>query len=231
MSIENWNEKQIILFDLDGTLTDPGVGITNSVMYALKKFGITVDDRKELYAFIGPPLSESFERFYGFDSYQAKEAVEIYREYFSEKGIFENSLIEGVDELLKFLKSQGKKIALATSKPEVYASRILEHFQIEEYFDVVAGSLLSGERTDKSEVICWALKQMREKYNFQNSEEKTVMVGDREHDVAGAHKNHIPCIGVLFGYGSGEELKNAGADGIVSDITQLFSELVGTQEV
>lgn len=156
MSLTEWNKKRVILFDLDGTLTNPGIGITNSVMYALNRFGIAVSDRRELYKFIGPPLKESFEEFYGFEEARAVQAVAAYREYFSDKGIFENELYEGIEALLKRLKDAGKVVGLATSKPEIYAGQILEYFSLDGYFDVLSGSTLGGERTDKAEVIAWA---------------------------------------------------------------------------
>lgn len=197
---------QVILFDLDGTLTDPGEGITNSVVYALKKYGISVSDRKELYRFIGPPLHESFEEYYGFSEEKAMQAVEYYREYFSKTGIYENQVYEGIEEMLKSLKKAGKKIILATSKPEQFAKRILDYFHLSEYFDFAAGANMDGTRTKKADVIEYALK-------FCQLEEQStvVMVGDREHDVLGAAKFGIDTIGVLYGYGSKEELAEAGA--------------------
>lgn len=216
----NWNEKKIILFDLDGTLTDPGMGITNSVMYALNRYGIEVFDRTELYKFIGPPLSESFERFYGFSKEESYRAVDVYREYFSVKGLFENEVYDGIEELLKILKAQGKVICLATSKPEKFAKQILEHFHLDSYFTLIVGSLMNGERTNKAEVIEWVLHCLDE-HSDAWSKEQIVMIGDREHDVIGAHKNGLQVIGVLFGYGDEEELKSAGADEIAGSVDEL----------
>ena len=125
-----------VLFDLDGTLTDPGIGITNSVIYALAKLGIAVEDRALLYKFIGPPLYQSFMEFYGFDREQAEEAVTNYREYYKEKGIFENKVYEEIPELLESLKAEGKVLLIATSKPEPFAKQIAEHFGMAKYFDV-----------------------------------------------------------------------------------------------
>ncbi|MBE7042175.1 MAG: HAD family hydrolase [Ruminococcaceae bacterium] len=207
-----------ILFDLDGTLTDPGIGITNSVMYALKKFGIEETDRKSLYRFIGPPLSESFERFYGFSTLSAMLAVDYYREYYTDRGIFENKLYDGMKELLKELHSRGKQIVLATSKPEIFANKILKHFEIEEYFLFVSGSFLDGRRTDKAEVIAHALKEC--------NNPSAIMVGDRKHDVIGARKCGLDCVGVLFGYGSHAELEEAGAKWIVDDVSELSDLLI-----
>ena len=223
-----FKEKTVVLFDLDGTLTDPGLGITNSVMHALNHYGIHVADRSELYKFIGPPLSQSFERYYGFGTEDAHHAVEVYREYFAVKGLFENLVYPGIEELLKELKAQGKVISLATSKPEVYAKQILEHFKLDMYFDFISGSLLSGERVDKGEVITWALYSLRE-MGVDCTSEKVVMIGDREHDIIGAHKNQIPAIGVLFGYGSREEFEAAGADAVAETVAELHGMLTGVE--
>ncbi|MBR6728677.1 MAG: HAD hydrolase-like protein, partial [Clostridia bacterium] len=151
--------KTDILFDLDGTLTDPMMGITKSVRYALEHYGIKVKSLTELVGFIGPPLKGSFQSFYGFSDTQATEAVEKYREYFAETGIFENEIYPGIPELLEELKAQGRRLYLATSKPTVYAERILAHFHLDTYFDFVGGSLLSGERVEKQDVIRYTLAE------------------------------------------------------------------------
>ncbi|MBQ2238796.1 MAG: HAD family hydrolase [Lachnospiraceae bacterium] len=212
---------QVVLFDLDGTLTDPGLGITNSVMYALKKWEIEVGDRSELYRFIGPPLQESFERFFGFSQEKAKQSVEYYREYFREKGLFENEVYEGIKELLETLKTSGCKLILATSKPEEFAIRILEHFQLKQYFDFIGGASMDGVRSKKADVISYAL----EKAGIEDLS-KTVMVGDREHDILGAKEVGIDSIGVLFGYGNYEELKKAGATHIVNTVSEISSVIL-----
>lgn len=206
-----------ILFDLDGTLTDPGIGITNSVMYALKKFGINETNREKLYRFIGPPLSESFEKYYQFSTLAAMLAVDYYREYYAETGIFENRLYPGIKPLLEQFYQQGKKLVLATSKPEPFAKKILRHFEIEDYFHFVSGSMLNGTRTDKAEVIAHAMKEC--------GIDSAVMVGDRKHDVIGAKKCGLKCIGVLFGYGSRSELQQAGAWKLAEDIPHLATIL------
>lgn len=208
-----------VLFDLDGTLTDPGQGITNSVAYALKKFGIDVEDRKELYKFIGPPLYESFMKHYGFSQEKAETAVSYFREYFRDTGIFENEVYEGITDLLEKIKKSGRKIILATSKPEEFAKRILSHFSLDKYFDFVAGATMDSSRVEKSDVIAYALKESG--YADKNA----VMIGDRLHDIHGAKENGLDSIGVLFGYGSRKELEDAGADYIaetVSDIIKLI---------
>ncbi len=195
-----------ILFDLDGTLTDPGLGITNSVMYALRKFGITENDRTKLYKFIGPPLKESFGTFYGFSPAQCELAVRYYREYFTDTGIFENAVYDGIPELLKTLKERGKTTVLATSKPEVFAVRILKHFGLYGHFDLVCGATMDDTRNQKGDIIKYALEQCG-----VISPSEAVMVGDRKHDVIGAAENGLGAIGVLYGYGDEDELKKAGA--------------------
>ena len=205
------------LFDLDGTLTDPGLGITNSVAYALGKYGITVEDRRELYPFIGPPLRQSFSEFYGFDEEKTKEAVAFYREYFSEKGLFENEVYEGIPEVLSQLKQAGKKLLVATSKPEEFTNRILEHFGLAEYFDFVAGATMDDTRNEKADIIAYALEQIADA-----DKSKIVMVGDRKFDILGARENGIDSIGVLYGYGSRTELEEAQATHIVEKPEELL---------
>ena len=189
-----------LLFDLDGTLTDPGEGITNSVIYALKKWGIEVKDRRELYPFIGPPLSASFSKYYGFSESDSLKCVEYYREYFRDKGIFENRVYSGIPELLETLQRSGKRLVLATSKPELFAKRILEHFDLTRYFFFVAGASMDESRNKKADVIRYALKELGEP-----ERDRVVMIGDREQDVTGAKLNGLDSIGVLYGYGDREE--------------------------
>lgn len=205
-------------FDLDGTIIDSSVGITNSVMYALKRFGIEETDRMSLYKFIGPPLTESFERFYGFDEEKAIEAVNVYREYYADKGIFEIEVYEGIPETVKALKKAGKKVVVATSKPEIFARRIMEYIGLSEYFDYIAGMGMDGARNTKAEVIDYAMEacQLTEK-------EKILMIGDREHDVIGAKRIGIDCVGVLYGFGSQEEFEEAGATYIVEKATDVLT--------
>jgi phosphoglycolate phosphatase len=206
-----------ILFDLDGTITDPGIGITNSVIYALKKYGINVADRTQLYKFIGPPLLDSFEKFYGFSKEESKKAVDYYREYYAEKGIFEADVYEGLEELLQKLLAIGKTLIVATSKPELFAVQVLKHYGLDHYFTYIAGSNFDETRTNKAEVITYAL----ETCNITDKE-KIVMVGDREHDMIGATTVGIDAIGVLFGYGSREELENAGATYIAENVEDIY---------
>ena len=214
-------EYESILFDLDGTLTDSAVGIINSVIYALEKYDIKVNDRKELNKFIGPPLKDSFECYYGFSKEQAKTAVEYYREYYRKKGIFENLLYDGIEDLLKTLKYNNKTLVVATSKPEVFAQQILENFHIAKYFMYIAGSNLDGTRVKKDEVIQYAL----ESCNITNLP-KVIMIGDREHDINGAKNVGIDSIGVLYGYGDRVELEKAGADFIVNTVLDIEKMLI-----
>lgn len=212
---------QTILFDLDGTLTEPAEGITNSVAYALAKFGITVTDREELLRFIGPPLMDSFMEYYGFDEAKARQAVAYYREYFSVKGLFENSVIQGIKELLEELQAAGKQLVVATSKPEYFSLQILEKFGLLSYFTFVAGATMDETRTRKADVIAYALEHIS--YEAKAS---TVMVGDRHHDIEGARALGLDAIGVTFGYGSREELQGAGATYVVDTIAQLRQRLL-----
>ncbi len=206
------------LFDLDGTLTDPGEGITASVAYALNKCGIPVKDKTELYAFIGPPLTESFRDFFGFSESEQKRAVEYYREYYAERGIFENKPYEGIEETLRFLKAQGKTIAVATSKPEQFSVRILEHFGLSGYFDAVCGATMDETRTNKADVIAYALKTL----SLHEKERcRVLMTGDRKFDVTGAKANGIRSAAVLYGYGSEEELRSCEPDFIFSSPDEL----------
>lgn len=207
-----------ILFDLDGTVTDPAEGIVNSILYSLERMGIDEPDPGSLKDFIGPPLHESYIRRYGLDRADAFQAVDLYREYFAPRGIFENRLYPGMAELLGGLARLGGKLVLATSKPTVYARRILEHFNLDEFFVLIQGSELDGRRTRKSEVVRTAMKKI--------STEAAVMVGDRVDDVLGARENGIPAIGVTWGYARPGELAAAAPEHLVCSVPEL-SKLVG----
>ncbi|MBQ4536070.1 MAG: HAD hydrolase-like protein [Lachnospiraceae bacterium] len=220
--------KKYLLFDLDGTLTDPKVGITTCVQYALKSFGIEEPDLDKLEPFIGPPLAESFQNFYDFSEEQAKEAVKKYRERFQDTGLFENELYVGIPQMLRTLKNNGIHMAVASSKPTVYVERILEHFHIKDFFEVVVGSELDGRRTDKAEVVEEALKQLFGENPVDNKQ--VYMIGDRKFDIAGAKALHVESIGVTYGYGSMEELKAAKVDYIVSSVKELEKFLLRDTE-
>ncbi len=214
---------QIVLFDLDGTLTDPKEGITKSVQYALDYYGIDEPDLNNIVRFIGPPLQESFKVYYEMDEIKSKQAVDKYRERFGTIGLFENRVFEGVRELLETLRAHHKVIALATSKPQVYTDRILEKYDLADCFDVVVGSQLDGTRVIKKEVIEEVFKQL-------NIEEKDkaqcVMIGDRKHDIIGAKACGIDAIGVRFGYAEPGELEEAGATYIVKTMEELERLLI-----
>ena len=217
-------EKRYILFDLDGTLTDPKEGITKSVQHALAHFGIAVDDLDSLIPFIGPPLTDSFEMFYGFTHEQALEGVRVYREYFTQRGWRENQEYAGVREMLRALKTAGFSLSVATSKPEVFALRILDYFHLTDYFDVVGGADLDGTRIRKADVIRYTLGRAGVSQSGQ-ALEQVAMVGDREHDILGAKAVGIESVGVLYGYGSREELEAAGADALAEqpgDLVRLL---------
>ena len=207
----------IILFDLDGTLTDPGEGITNSVAYALEKYGIEVENKKDLLKFIGPPLYDSFRMYYGFSEEKSREAIAFYREYYSVKGIYECKLYDGIPELLMSLKNAGKTVILATSKPDFFAEKVLEHYGIIKYFDFVGGASADEKtRGTKEAVIAYIFEEMK-----IQKRENVVMIGDRHYDVNGAKEFSIDSIGVLFGFGDREELEAAGATYIAADIDEI----------
>lgn len=206
-----------VLFDLDGTLTDPGLGITNSVAYALKRWNIDVADRTSLYKFIGPPLQDSFAKYYGFSQEEALHAVDVYREYFREKGLYENEVYPGVEDMLKTLRNQGKTLIVATSKPEAFAIKILKHFKLDGYFTLIAGATMDSSRSKKGDVIAYALKEAG-----VADKSRAVMVGDREHDIFGAQENGLDSIGVLFGYGDREEMEKAEATYIAPTVEDIL---------
>jgi len=208
---------ETILFDLDGTITDPFLGITKSVAYSLKSFGIEVERLDELKKFIGPPLEESFQEYYGMNKADSLKAVEKYREYFREKGLYENKVYLGMEEFLQDLKDEGKHLYICTSKPLIFAKEILEYFRLDHFFDGIYGSELDGTRNNKGDVIAYCM-------NCENlRKEDCLMVGDRQHDIIGAHENHIPCVGVLYGYGCREEFERYQCDYIVEDLKALKS--------
>jgi phosphoglycolate phosphatase len=206
----------LVLFDLDGTLTDPRIGITRSVAFALARFGITVEDLDSLVPYIGPPLPESFMRFAGLSADDAWNAVLAYREYYTDTGIYENAMFPGVPAVLADLAARGWRLGVATSKPAVFAERILDHFGLRAAFEVVGGAELDGSRQDKAEVITHALALAG-----LDPSPDCVMIGDREHDIRGAKRTGLSSIGVTWGYGSTDELKSAGADVIVDEVAGL----------
>ncbi len=206
-----------LLFDLDGTLTESHTGIFNSIKYALSKFGLTDLSHELLMTFIGPPLTDCFKKHFSFTESQAQEALAYYRDYFDRKGMFENRVYDGVTETLKELKGRGCKLFVATSKPETAAIAILKHFGIYKYFDYVAGATLDSSRCRKPDVIKYALET-----NSVTDLTRTIMIGDRIYDVNGAKENGLDCIGVLYGYGSRQELETAGAMCLAERPTDLL---------
>ncbi len=205
-----------ILFDLDGTLTDPKVGITRCVAHALKHFNIEVKNTDTLCDFIGPPLSVMFAKRFGFDDAQCTKAIEVYRERFSTIGKFENTVYPYTEKILSMLKQKGIRLFVATSKPEKFAVEILEHFGLAHYFEKIRGIEMHEEKLEKDVIISRVMSE------YALNPADTVMVGDRCFDIIGAHKNNIKCIGVLFGYGSKEELTEHGADVKINTNKDLF---------
>lgn len=216
--------KRYILFDLDGTLTDPGPGITNSVAYALAKYNIHPASREELYPYIGPPLTQSFREYHGLSVEEAEQALAYYREYFSVHGLFENEVYPGITALLTQLRERGDSLIVATSKPEEFTHRILEHFDLANYFAFVGGNTLDEARPTKESVI----RYIMEKYPDMTAE-NTVMVGDRRYDIEGAHACGLSAIGVLYGYGDRVEMETAGAEQIVASVEELAGLLTNVE--
>ncbi len=213
---------QYCLFDLDGTLTDSQEGIIKSVQYALKAFGIEEPDLKKLTPFLGPPLKESFMKYYGFSGEDAVKAIALYRERFAPVGIFENSVYPGIQDMLGKLREKGARLAVASSKPECYVRQILAHFDIEKYFDVVVGSELDGSRSQKEEVVEEALMRLGV-LTIPVEERKSVcaMIGDRKFDLQGAKAHFLTGVGVRYGYAPEGELEEEGADYIAGTVEEL----------
>ncbi len=218
MNKGKFSDRTHLLFDLDGTVTDSSEGIIRAVLHALASYGIHEQDQAKLRAFIGPPLTDSFEEIYGFSHGQAVEAVERYREYYKDKGIFENRVYDGMEEFFEKAKAAGYELILATSKPEVFAKRILAHFGIERYFSHCCGSELDGRRVKKAEVIRYALDCAGDP-----AAERVMMIGDRNYDVIGAKECGLDCVGVLFGFGTEEELMRAGAAAVAESPKALWA--------
>lgn len=237
-----------ILFDLDGTLTDSGEGITKAVQYALHAQGIEEPDIHKLDYFVGPPLDVSFQKGFGMDREQMVHAVKKFREYYESVGIFENQVYPGIPEMLKACGNQNIVLAVASSKPQLFVHQVLEHFDIEKYFNVIVGSEMDGRRTDKKEVVEEALRQLEalaQKENVSKDREAdkadmremqqdfrqemilaTAMVGDRCYDMEGAREHNLQAIGVSYGYGSEQELREAGAHMIAATVADLQEMLL-----
>lgn len=208
-----------VLFDLDGTISDSSEGITKGIQIALKALGIE-EDRSNLGKFIGPPLKYSFSNFYDFDEEQTALAIKTYRAYYAETGLFENKAYDGIEALLKKVKESGRKTAVATSKPESFSVQILEKFGLAQYFDIIAGATLDGTKGDKAEIVEDVLVR------FGNPDKsKVVLVGDTRFDANGAAQVGIDCIGVLYGFGTREQLEEAGAKHIAETIEDIYQYL------
>jgi phosphoglycolate phosphatase len=224
----------ILLFDLDGTLTNSKEGITKCVQYALKHYGWPEEDPEKLTCFIGPPLTDQFQEYCGVSRQKALEITKKFRERYNTVGLWENALYPGIPEMLAALKEKGKRLAVATSKPEVTAKRILERFQVIEYFETVAGSDPETDRSTKSQVIEEALLRLgcRKKVlptgecTEEWDTEHILMVGDRKHDVEGAAAFHMDCAGVLFGFAEEGELEQAGALFVADTVETLKNRLL-----
>ena len=207
-----------VIFDLDGTLTDPGEGITRSVEYALGKFGISVSDRSELYRFIGPPLVDSFERFYPLSNAEARRAVDYYRERYSVVGLFENTPYPDIEKVLDALRSAGKRLFVATLKPTAFSVRILEHFGLSKYFELIAGAVMDNHTVEtKADII----RKISAECGADLS--RAIMIGDRHHDMEGARECGIDAIGVLWGYGGEKELLDTGATYIAKEPNDIIT--------
>ena len=206
-----------ILFDLDGTLTDSGEGILNCAELALRHFGLPIPDRQTLRVFVGPPLHDTFVKF-GVPEDKAEEAVAVYRSRYTTVGKFENTPYPGVHKMLQALKDQGHTLLVATSKPEGMSIEIMDKFDLSKYFSRICGATMDRSRSSKEDVIAYLLEQ-------NGTAENMVMVGDTAFDVLGAAAHKIPTIGVSWGYGSVEEMKNAGAVAIAYSMDELLTLL------
>lgn len=206
-----------LFFDLDGTLTDPALGITNSFIHAFNCFGMEIPSYETLCSYIGPPLPDTFRTFFGSDEAKVAEGVKLYRQHYAEKGLFENEVYAGIPELCAKLKAAGKHLSVATSKPEQFAIKIMDHFNLSQYFDFICGSNMDESRSEKAQVIEYAID-----CNKITDRSKILMIGDRKHDIIGAKKNGIKSCGILFGYGDRKEHETAGADFIAETVEDIL---------
>lgn len=213
--------KKYFFFDLDGTLCNTGEGVINGFAFALSKLGITVEDKSSLWKIMGPPIDYSFRNFYGLNDSQIQEGVKIYREYYNKTGVFEFKPYDEVEELLINLKRNSKKLFVATSKPIFFAKKVLEKCGFDKYFDGIYGSEFDGTRAKKADVLAYAV----EKSGISNLSEG-VMIGDRYFDIDGAKAVGLESVGILYGYGTKEELKQHGADRIFEKPSEIFDTFV-----
>lgn len=222
------NKKKYLLFDLDGTLTDSRPGIFHSIRHALEYYGMTAED-EQLQPFLGPPLVDSFMKYFGFSRERAEESLVHYREYFQPKGMFENEVYPGIPEGLKRLQDAGCKLMLATSKPEIYARQILEHFDLAQYFTIIAGASMDEKRNTKADVLRYLLAQIPDVKEAQ-AEGSVWMIGDRLYDVLGAAELGLPCLGVRYGYAAPGELEEAGAKAIAETVEDMIAFCLGERD-
>ena len=215
------NKYKYVFWDLDGTISDSAPGIVNSVSYALEQMGTELPSRETLRKFIGPPLAESFAEYIGYSPEQIEVAVKHFRGFYAKKGIDENEMYPGIEEFIIKLRDAGFISVLATSKPEPFARIILQRYGIDKYFFYIAGSTIDETRTKKDEVIAYALESCQ-----ITDKSQVVMVGDRMHDVIGAKKNGLDCIGVLYGYGDKQELVEAGVIAVAANLEELADILI-----
>lgn len=212
--------KKYIFFDLDGVISDSKEGITKSVDYALRQFGILADSPDQYESFVGPPLVSQFKKECGFDTKQAEKAVEFYRVYYTKQGILENKMYVGIDSVIQMLYHRNCKVVLATSKPTEFARRIIDRYGILSYFSDICGSTMDSTRVKKEDVIAYAMKK-----NSIIHPQEVIMIGDRMHDIIGAHKNGVDCIAVEYGYGSIQELHSYQPEYLAKTITDLYKLL------
>lgn len=210
-----------VLFDFDGTIVDSKEGITKSIMYALEKYDIPVEDESKLEYFIGPPLYVSFYDMFGVEGELSDKLVEAYRERYAVKGIYENKIYDGILDILKELRANGVKVGIASAKPTVYVKKIIEYLEIDDLFDTVVGNELHTVISDKSHLVTKALENLNITEN-----EKCAMVGDRHYDISGALKAGVKAVGAVYGFGSEDELNDAGADFLAHDATELLNILL-----
>ncbi|MCR4901686.1 MAG: HAD hydrolase-like protein [Butyrivibrio sp.] len=215
-----------VLFDLDGTLTKSGPGIMNAAKKALEHFGIEENDPDKLRKFVGPPLTESFGERYNMNTEEMMTAIAVFRKYYSSTGIYENSVFEGITDMLQSLKDKGLLLAIASSKPRPQIGIVVDHFHIRDYFDVIMGCELDGTRSQKKEVVEEVLKQFGELSGDSSVLEHSIMVGDRKYDVNGSRECDLECIGVTYGYGTRKELEEAGAAYVVDSVKELGEKLL-----
>lgn len=214
-----------VFFDLDGTITEPEEGIINGVLYALSRFGITVEDRTTLYPYIGPPLRDSFRDYHGLSEEDTEQAILYYREYYSTKGIYQNDIMPGMEQAFQILRKHGCHLYVATSKPELYAKQILEHLKLDGYFDIIAGSTFDKARDTKAAVIEYLITSIAAN-QIKPAVDDIIMVGDRKFDVLGAREFGIDTIGVLFGYGSKEEFDACACRYVAADAKEMVQMIL-----